>query len=496
MPSTGIDRIDGNTTSVAVKAPCTVAANNPGSPITLSGIQTIDGVTLQAGGSTDTGQGLPDRVLVNDQADQTLNGIYLVATGPWIRAYDFDGNRDAVTGTQVFVRGGNDYANTNWFLTTTDNPIEFGVSDISWSLESVTPNIADTLQFVPAPTNAPDVTYVGLNAVGPDGGLNSPTGLGIIYSSWGTTNEPLQFNGLVETHTGRHVFQINEQNALHLTDTYWNPNSPYDGPTNTWGVISSGWCAPGSDGLAVLSAECSEPTNIGCGWVIGAKGEFGQVHFLSNGALGHVTISSISGTNPNGTDEYTACNNLRFSGSFPGNNTNCLIFNQLSGESGDTSPGISFYCEGAGSYTFSSDNTGSSICTLQRTANAVNAVIIAGAPAGGNPIVTVGGATGGSRLTVAGLDTGGVDICNGGQYNGSAACAPLARFYGGFEPTNYFEFTAGTKATLTTNGGDLLLEGGSGFVAFGTYTGGAATSAGYITIHDAAGNARKLMVGT
>ena len=49
-------------------------------PITLSGIQTIDGVSLAAN----------DRVLVKDQADASTNGIYLVASGAWSRATDYD----------------------------------------------------------------------------------------------------------------------------------------------------------------------------------------------------------------------------------------------------------------------------------------------------------------------------------------------------------------------------------------------------------------------
>jgi len=49
-------------------------------PITLSGIQTIDGVSLVAN----------DRVLVKDQSNASTNGIYLVASGAWSRATDYD----------------------------------------------------------------------------------------------------------------------------------------------------------------------------------------------------------------------------------------------------------------------------------------------------------------------------------------------------------------------------------------------------------------------
>lgn len=57
----------------AVKAATTGA-------ITLSGPQTIDGVSVVAN----------DRVLVKDQADPSTNGIYLVAAGAWSRAPDYN----------------------------------------------------------------------------------------------------------------------------------------------------------------------------------------------------------------------------------------------------------------------------------------------------------------------------------------------------------------------------------------------------------------------
>lgn len=46
--------------------------------VALTGLQTIDGYTLQAG----------DRILVIRQTDQTENGIYLAASGAWSRADD------------------------------------------------------------------------------------------------------------------------------------------------------------------------------------------------------------------------------------------------------------------------------------------------------------------------------------------------------------------------------------------------------------------------
>jgi hypothetical protein len=65
---------------LAWKAPVRVATT--GANITLSGLQTIDGVALAAG----------NRVLVKDQTDAITNGIYAANTGPWVRTSDAAGN--------------------------------------------------------------------------------------------------------------------------------------------------------------------------------------------------------------------------------------------------------------------------------------------------------------------------------------------------------------------------------------------------------------------
>ena len=104
MPATYTDRLQGLSTSVAVKAPCRVATT---ANITLSGLQTIDGVLVSAG----------DRVLVKDQADPIENGIYDASSSDWHRALDFDGSRDVVGGTQVSVVEGALSPESYWRVT-------------------------------------------------------------------------------------------------------------------------------------------------------------------------------------------------------------------------------------------------------------------------------------------------------------------------------------------------------------------------------------------
>src|SRR3954468_2262435 len=77
----------------AIKAPCRVATTGN---ITLSGLQTVDGVAVAAG----------DRVLVRSQGTAAQNGIYEAATGSWPRAADFDDSDDVVGGTMVAVTSG------------------------------------------------------------------------------------------------------------------------------------------------------------------------------------------------------------------------------------------------------------------------------------------------------------------------------------------------------------------------------------------------------
>ena len=114
---TQTDRIAGLQASVAIKAPCRVATT---ADITLAGLQTIDGIALA----------VDDRVLVKDQTTQTENGIYVAATSPWSRAKDFNGARDAVTGTIVLVTAGTQNSG-EFFRVTSANPITFGTTAIT-----------------------------------------------------------------------------------------------------------------------------------------------------------------------------------------------------------------------------------------------------------------------------------------------------------------------------------------------------------------------------
>ena len=95
--------------------------------ITLSGTQVIDGVSLSAG----------DRVLVKDQSNPVLNGIYVVASGSWVRAADADNNPggEVTSGMFCFVEEGSTNSDCGFVLTTND-PITLGTTGLDFTLFS------------------------------------------------------------------------------------------------------------------------------------------------------------------------------------------------------------------------------------------------------------------------------------------------------------------------------------------------------------------------
>lgn len=131
---TVVDRLDGINSGLGIKAPVRVATT---ADIVLSGLQTIDGVALGDG----------DRVLVKDQSDASLNGIYNASSGNWRRALDFDGPRDIAQGTTIVVSNGTTWGNSFWKIVTANPaigaPLVFGriTSDVGNEV-SAAPSVA------------------------------------------------------------------------------------------------------------------------------------------------------------------------------------------------------------------------------------------------------------------------------------------------------------------------------------------------------------------
>jgi phage-related tail fiber protein len=89
--------------------------------ITLSGAQTIDGVSVVAG----------DRVLVKNQTTQADNGIYVAASGAWARSADAN-TWDELVSAYTFIEEGSTYADTGWVCTINKGGT-LGTTPITWS---------------------------------------------------------------------------------------------------------------------------------------------------------------------------------------------------------------------------------------------------------------------------------------------------------------------------------------------------------------------------
>lgn len=89
--------------------------------ITLSGLQTIDGVTLTAG----------QRVLVKNQSTAAQNGIWLAQTSAWTRADDMNEDAEVTPGMAVVVSGGTNQADSVWLLST-DGTVTVGTSPMAF----------------------------------------------------------------------------------------------------------------------------------------------------------------------------------------------------------------------------------------------------------------------------------------------------------------------------------------------------------------------------
>lgn len=117
-----IDRKYGLVGNTGIKTPVKVASTGN---LTLAAEQTIDGVACVEG----------DRVLLKDQIDTIENGIWVVSTGSWSRASDFNGSYDAVQGTLIVVNEGTVSSNSVYKVTT-DDPVTIGTSSLTFAWQS------------------------------------------------------------------------------------------------------------------------------------------------------------------------------------------------------------------------------------------------------------------------------------------------------------------------------------------------------------------------
>jgi hypothetical protein len=88
----------------------------------LSGLLTIDGVTLE----------VDDRVLLKNQVNKATNGIYVVASGTWSRTPTLSTSEQVVAGASVRVTSGTANAGKMFYISNT-GAITLGTNDLEWA---------------------------------------------------------------------------------------------------------------------------------------------------------------------------------------------------------------------------------------------------------------------------------------------------------------------------------------------------------------------------
>jgi hypothetical protein len=111
--------VDNVAQGLDVKASCIAASTV--NIASLSGLLTIDGITLSAG----------DRVLVKNQTAQELNGIYVADSGAWTRATDAN-TWDKLRSAFTFIEQGTAQADSSW-VCTIDAGGTLGVTPVTWA---------------------------------------------------------------------------------------------------------------------------------------------------------------------------------------------------------------------------------------------------------------------------------------------------------------------------------------------------------------------------
>lgn len=168
--------------------------------ITLSGTQTIDGVSLSVG----------DRVLVKNQGSAQDNGIYDVASTAWTRSSDADDNTKVTPGLFTFVEEGSANADKG-FVLVNNQTITLGSTSLTFTqftgLGQITAgdgltktgetlNVVGTSNRITANANSIDISanYVGQNTITTLGTITSGTWnantLGVAYGGTGLTSAP------------------------------------------------------------------------------------------------------------------------------------------------------------------------------------------------------------------------------------------------------------------------------------------------------------------
>jgi hypothetical protein len=267
----------------------------------------------------------------------------------------------------------------------------------------------------------------------------------------------------------------------------------------TTGVISLG-AAPGAESLRVTPVASAVNfwnfTGNTAGNSIGGAATGGD----TNISLGFTTKGNGSSdfySNNYGSLQFriahtaSAVNYLQVTGAATGGSPYIISTGS------DTNVGLNLTTKGASNIGFSTNNFGSAAFVIAHTASAVNFLQVTGGATSNGPVLTTQGSDANIFMVLSTKGTGSYLFATNNVTSTQFSVAHTA------SAVNYLTATGGAtgnSAKLNASGSDTnidiaLTPKGTGVLQFGTYTAGVVVQAGYITIKDAGGTTRRLLVG-
>ena len=468
--------VDSVAQGLDAKASCVVATTV--NLAALSGLLTIDGVTVVAG----------DRVLVKNQTLTQNNGIYLAASGAWTRALDMDVWAE-VPNAFTFIETGTTQADTGWVCTANQGGT-IGVTAMPWT------------QFSGAGT------YTAGTGLTLTGTQFSITNTAVTAASYGSA-------------TAVGTFTVNAQGQLTLagnttiTPAVGSITGLGTGVATALGVnvgsagafvVNGGALGTPSSGTVTnLTGTASININGTVGATTASTGDFTTLNSSGNTRLGGLSgnqslqvnnvasavnyaqiVGAVAGGSPTlsaqGTDTniglYVAPKGTAFlglggstSGTAPlhvfANPSNVNYVEYNGGTSGgapaivtggaDANIALSFSTKGSSGFSFYTNGYGSQAVAFSHTASAVNYLNLTGAATGAAPTISAQGSDTNIGLVLNGKGTGVVALGGSTVANSGFVVSPVA------SSVNYFN----AAGNVTTGPPVMSVGGADANISFG-----------------------------
>jgi len=288
------------------KEPVIAATTVAGGNITLSGLQTIDTVTLAAG----------DTVLVKNQTAASQNGIYVVSSGAWTRSVGADTWNEYV-GAIVFVVEGSQ-AGSAWYCTAQPGGT-LGTTAINWSNFSVASS------------------------------YTAGTGLTLAGTQFSITNTTVTANSYGSA-SSVPTFTVNAQGQLTLAS---NASIAINGNQITSGTIGSSYLSgsyTGITGVGTLTAGTWNGSTISVGY--GGTGATTLTGYVKgNGVSAFTASATVPTSDLSGTISNAQLANSTISGVSLGGN----LYNLTAGSNITFSTGTTY--NGSAAITINASST-------------------------------------------------------------------------------------------------------------------------------------------